>query len=105
MIKVCLKYPFFNLSLTAKGSIIALLLILYNPQELRSQKPFKIVIDAGHGGKDPGRPNKSGIKEKDIVLNIALDLGKKLKKSGNEVIYTRDKRCFFNTKTKSENCQ
>ena len=102
MIKVCLKYPFFNLSLTAKGVFIALLLILYNPQELQSQKPFKIVIDAGHGGKDPGRPNKSGIKEKDIVLNIALDLGKKLKKSGNEVIYTRDKDIFLTLRQRAK---
>ena len=102
MIKVCLKYPFFNLSLTAKGVFIALLLILYNPQELQSQKPFKIVIDAGHGGKDPGRPNKSGIKEKDIVLNIALDLGKKLKNSGNEVIYTRDKDIFLTLRQRAK---
>ena len=102
MIKVCLKYPFFNLSLTAKGVFIALLLILYNPQELQSQKPFKIVIDAGHGGKDPGRPNKSGIKEKDIVLNIALDLGKKLKNSGNEVIYTRDKDVFLTLRQRAK---
>ena len=102
MIKVCLKYPFFNLSLTAKGVFIALLLILYNPQELQSQKPFKIVIDAGHGGKDPGRPNKSGIKEKDIVLNIALDLGKKLKNSGNEVIFTRDKDIFLTLRQRAK---
>jgi len=102
MIKVCLKYPFFNLSLTAKGVFIALLLILYYPQELQSQKPFKIVIDAGHGGKDPGRPNKSGIKEKDIVLNIALDLGKKLKNSGNEVIYTRDKDIFLTLRQRAK---
>jgi len=102
MIKVCLKYPFFNLSLTANGVFIALLLILYNPQELQSQKPFKIVIDAGHGGKDPGRPNKSGIKEKDIVLNIALDLGKKLKNSGNEVIYTRDKDIFLTLRQRAK---
>ena len=64
MIKVCLKYPFFNLSLTAKGVFIALLLILYNPQELQSQKPFKIVIDAGHGGKDLEDLIKAVLKKK-----------------------------------------
>ena len=72
------------------------------PESTFAQKPFKIVIDAGHGGKDPGRPNKSGIKEKNIVLNIALDLGKKLKNSGNEVIYTRDKDVFLTLRQRAK---
>jgi len=102
MTKVCFKYPFFNLSLTAKGILITFLLILSIPDEIHSQRPFKIVIDAGHGGKDPGRPNKSGIKEKDIVLNIALDLGKKLQKTGNEIIYTRDKDVFLTLRQRAK---
>ena len=102
MTKVCFKYPFFNLSLTAKGILITFLLILSIPDVIHSQRPFKIVIDAGHGGKDPGRPNKSGIKEKDIVLNIALDLGKKLQKTGNEIIYTRDKDVFLTLRQRAK---
>ena len=102
MIKVCLKSSFFNHSLTASLFIITFLLISGFINEIHSQNPFKIVIDAGHGGKDPGRPNKSGIKEKDIVLKIALDLGKKLENSGNDVIYTRDKDVFLTLRQRAK---
>ena len=95
MMKVCLIPSFFNHSLTACAIFITFLLLSTSSIKIYSQERFKIVIDAGHGGKDPGRPNKSGIKEKDIVLKIALDLGKKLENSGNEVIYTRDKDIFL----------
>jgi len=52
-----------------------------------------IVIDAGHGGKDPGTIGISGIKEKDIVLPVALKFGELVQKSFPEmkVIYTRSK--------------
>ena len=52
-----------------------------------SQEKFKIVIDAGHGGKDPGRPNRNGIIEKNIVLNLALNLGRELKKDDKNHSY------------------
>lgn len=42
----------------------------------------RVVIDAGHGGFDPGAVSKNGLKEKDITLNIALNLNEKLKQSG-----------------------
>ena len=102
MVKVCLKCPFFNHSLTACVLLITFLLLLTPTSEIYSQDRFKVVIDAGHGGKDPGRPNKSGIKEKDIVLKIALDLGKKLENSGNEVIYTRDKDIFLTLRQRAK---
>ena len=55
---------------------------------------FKVVLDAGHGGKDPGNRG-GGYKEKEIALNIVLKIGKELEKAGNiEVIYTRDKDVF-----------
>lgn len=49
-----------------------------------------IVLDAGHGGKDPGA-RYAGVNEKDIALSIVLKLGKKLKDSlpGVKVYYTR----------------
>ena len=102
MMKVCFIPSFFNHSLTACVLFVTFLFFPTSSSEIYSQERFKIVIDAGHGGKDPGRPNKSGIKEKDIVLKIALDLGKKLENSGNEVIYTRDKDIFLTLRQRAK---
>ena len=49
-----------------------------------------IVIDAGHGGKDPGTIGLSGNYEKDINLEISKKLKEKLKSNGYKVILTRD---------------
>lgn len=49
-----------------------------------------IVIDAGHGGKDPGTTGVSGNYEKDINLQISKKLAKKLKLGGYKIILTRD---------------
>ncbi len=60
-------------------------------QQQSRWKIDKIVIDAGHGGKDPGAKGKNGTKEKDITLAIALKLGKLIKeKLGIAVAYTRE---------------
>ena len=55
-----------------------------------------VVIDAGHGGHDSGA-NFGKLLEKDIALDIALKLGKKIKKNHPEVkvIYTRNKDVFI----------
>ncbi len=56
----------------------------------------RVIIDPGHGGKDPGAIGPRGLKEKDVVLKIAKRLGKILKKKYNiEVIYTRDRDVFI----------
>ena len=54
-----------------------------------------VVIDAGHGGKDPGCHGSSA-HEKNVCLSMALELGKKIKQAypGVKVIYTRDKDVF-----------
>lgn len=49
-----------------------------------------IVIDAGHGGRDPGTIGFSGSYEKDINLEISKKLKEKLKSNGYKVILTRD---------------
>ena len=50
----------------------------------------KIVLDPGHGGKDPGAIGAGGMAEKDIVLAVAKKLERKLKQEmGVEVILTR----------------
>ncbi len=56
-----------------------------------------IVIDAGHGGRDPGAIGVTGIKEKNIALGIALKLGKKIKREmpGIKVVYTRKDDSFI----------
>lgn len=53
-----------------------------------------VVIDAGHGGKDPGAIS-DGTKEKDIVLSVAKKLGKSLSKKGYKVFLTRDSDKFL----------
>ncbi|MBT3501499.1 MAG: N-acetylmuramoyl-L-alanine amidase [Candidatus Marinimicrobia bacterium] len=54
-----------------------------------------IILDAGHGGKDPGSLGKYGTKEKDIVLDITKRVGRLLEKHTSiKVIYTRDEDVF-----------
>ncbi|MGQ1909473.1 N-acetylmuramoyl-L-alanine amidase family protein [Marinifilum sp. RC60d5] len=62
-----------------------------------------VVIDAGHGGKDPGALGKS-CREKDIVLNISLKLGGYIEKYFPDinVIYTRKTDVFIPLKRRSE---
>lgn len=54
-----------------------------------------VVVDPGHGGKDPGAIGRRGLKEKDITLSIGRKLGKILeKKHDMKVIYTRARDTF-----------
>ncbi|MDA8165898.1 MAG: N-acetylmuramoyl-L-alanine amidase, partial [Desulfobacteraceae bacterium] len=56
----------------------------------------KVVIDPGHGGKDPGAIGPGGIKEKDIVLAVAKKVGRQLEQElGCQVVYTRDRDVFI----------
>jgi N-acetylmuramoyl-L-alanine amidase len=71
-----------------------------------SQKNFKVrtvVIDAGHGGKDPGTLGKF-TKEKEIVLNIALKLGKYIEDNlmGVKVLYTRKTDKYVDFKVRAD---
>lgn len=62
-----------------------------------------VVIDAGHGGKDPGAVGKVS-KEKDITLAIALKTGKYIEKNipGVKVIYTRSTDVFVELHKRAE---
>ena len=53
----------------------------------------RIVVDAGHGGKDPGT-HAGSLREKDIVLDIARKVRDELTAAGFEVIMTRDRDVF-----------
>jgi len=55
----------------------------------------KVVIDAGHGGRDPGAIGRSGLKEKDVNLDIAKRLKKLLGERGIEVVMTRSTDIFI----------
>jgi N-acetylmuramoyl-L-alanine amidase len=53
-------------------------------------KVGRVVIDAGHGGRDPGSIGPTGLQEKEPVLDIGMRLGKLIEEGlGSEVIYTR----------------
>ena len=67
-----------------------------------SHRIKKIVIDAGHGGRDPGAIGCTGLKEKDINLNLALRVEKLLKTYGIETILTRQKDIFIPLKKRAE---
>ena len=55
-----------------------------------------VVLDAGHGGKDPGTIGRKGTKEKDIALDIVKRVGLLLEKNTKlKVIYTRDEDVFI----------
>ena len=66
-------------------------------------KDFVVVIDAGHGGNDPGAV-ANRLQEKNINLDIALKLGKMIQRncSDTKVIYTRSKDVFVTLKGRTE---
>ena len=77
--------PYIICILTIKNTILSSLLTLISffcvPNYLISQeKPFVVVLDAGHGGHDTGNRG-NGYYEKKIALNIALKTGNKLEKA------------------------
>ena len=62
----------------------------------------RIVIDAGHGGHDSGTIGVDGLQEKDVVLDVALRLGKLLhERLGAEIIYTRSDDTFIPLETRT----
>lgn len=69
---------------------LLLAIALTLPTASAADRNFVVVVDAGHGGKDPGARG-SNVKEKDINLAVALRLGRLLENNTNDVrvIYTR----------------
>ena len=64
--------------------------------------PIKsVIIDAGHGGKDPGAIGRGGLQEKYVVLDIAKRLKRKLKAVGIAVILTRTSDRFISLSKRS----
>ena len=73
-------------------------LVAMTPMRVEMHRLKKVVIDAGHGGKDPGNLGTGRYKttEKDITLSVALKLGALIEKNAPdvEIVYTRDKDSF-----------
>jgi len=89
-----------------KYSIFILLLLLSQFSIADGQTKYKlkkVVIDAGHGGKDPGASGKK-IKEKDVALAIALKLGALIEKNipDVQVVYTRKTDVFVELDKRAE---
>lgn len=57
---------------------------------------MKILLDSGHGRKDPGAISESAdIKEKDLALNIVFKAGNILREAGHNVLFTRDRDIYI----------
>jgi N-acetylmuramoyl-L-alanine amidase len=71
-------------------------LFLFVNQLITAQKKeFIVVLDAGHGGKDPGKVGHNNAKEKEIALEIVLQVGKLLENENDvKVVYTRKTDVF-----------
>ncbi|GAA8718574.1 N-acetylmuramoyl-L-alanine amidase [Helicobacter pylori] len=68
----------------------------------KHKKHKKIVLDAGHGGKDCGAMSTNLVCEKDIVLEVVKFLHKELKKRGYSVLLTRDKDIYIDLVARTE---
>ncbi|GAA7726618.1 N-acetylmuramoyl-L-alanine amidase [Helicobacter pylori] len=68
----------------------------------KRKKHKKIVLDAGHGGKDCGAMSANLVCEKDIVLEVVKFLHKELKKRGYSVLLTRDKDIYIDLVRRTE---
>jgi N-acetylmuramoyl-L-alanine amidase len=81
--KLVLVFVFINIFLFTNFSVFA------------QKSEFVVVLDAGHGGKDPGKVGYKKVKEKDIALKIVLQVGKLLEKEPHiKVVYTRKTDVF-----------
>lgn len=83
---------------TKKWFLLLALFAFFNTQAFPQVKDgiSRIVIDAGHGGEDPGAVGSKG-KEKDVTLTVALEVGKLISENCKdvEVVYTRKTDVFI----------
>ena len=86
----------FNTKTNAVLVFVFFFFFIATPNSIFAQdKTFTVVLDAGHGGHDPGNIGYKKYKEKVIALNIILEVGKILEQSENiNVIYTRKTDVF-----------
>lgn len=65
-------------------------------------RKYIIVVDAGHGGKDPGCIGKGGTREKDVVLSVAKKLKTKLDANGFKTYLTRGNDTYLKLGQRAE---
>ncbi|HOP63310.1 MAG TPA: N-acetylmuramoyl-L-alanine amidase, partial [Spirochaetota bacterium] len=103
---------FFN-KIIAKEKNNKILISKYTPPEKGGEKTVKpekkgkisfIIIDPGHGGKDPGAIGKGGLKEKTITLKVAKKVNIKLRKklAGTKIKLTRSTDRFIELADRAE---
>ncbi|WP_372755158.1 N-acetylmuramoyl-L-alanine amidase [Mariniflexile sp.] len=89
----------YKVSLFVLFIIVLTFLSFRSTDEKTAVDKFIVVLDAGHGGKDPGKHSKYGYKEKDIALKVTLQVGAILEKNPNiKVVYTRTTDVFIELK-------
>ncbi len=75
--------------------VFFILILFINHTGFAQNKEFIVVLDAGHGGKDPGKVGSNNTKEKEIALEIVLQVGALLEKEKDiKVVYTRKTDVF-----------
>lgn len=88
-----------KISLKFKVVLTCLFAVIISIGSYSQNEKFKVVLDAGHGGKDPGTLGKASYKnsyESDIALKVTLAVGNLLKQNSEiETIYTRKKNVFI----------
>jgi N-acetylmuramoyl-L-alanine amidase len=99
------KTTFSSSSVLIQIKMVLLLLCIFSSWTITATetvKPFVVVLDAGHGGHDPGNV-QNGYFEKNIALAIVLKLGAELEKNKDiKVIYTRKSDKFVNLFVRGE---
>lgn len=87
-----------NISKEVKTTIVAVFLFFCSNTFSQSNQKFTVILDAGHGGKDPGN-SYHGFVEKEIALKTTLKLEKYLKKDNDiKVVHTRKSDVFIELK-------
>jgi N-acetylmuramoyl-L-alanine amidase len=110
MKKIKIKFIVMMVAIAALIPLIQMSVLAAGTETLDKHKVSRIIIDPGHGGKDPGAIGPKGVKEKDITLAVSKELAVRLHEDGFEIFLTRkndtfiplEKRTAFANKNKAD---
>lgn len=71
------------------AALLGVMLLLVGADAAQQERFATVVIDPGHGGDDEGARGRGGLVEKDLVLDVARRLGRRLEQAGLTVVLTR----------------